>query len=101
MPTKLTYEQAVAIRLDPRLHRDIAAEYGVTQAAISNIFTGRAWRSVDIIVPPRKHRRNRALTPGQVREVRASKDTAAVLSARYGVSRTCIQRIIRGETYKT
>lgn len=41
---KLTLEQAEAIRLDPRIQRVIALEYGVSQATVSAIKRGRMWR---------------------------------------------------------
>lgn len=40
---KLTAAQVVAIRGDKRLQKHIAADYGVTLAAISHIKTGRRW----------------------------------------------------------
>lgn len=41
---KLTAAQVLAIRDDPRLHRVIAAEYGVSKPLISHIKTRRLWR---------------------------------------------------------
>ncbi len=40
---KLTEAQVTAILDDPRLHRVIAAEYGMTQAMISRIKRREAW----------------------------------------------------------
>lgn len=39
----LTPDQVRAIRVDPRLQREIAAEYGVKHQAISNIKLGKTW----------------------------------------------------------
>ena len=40
---KLTREKAEAIRADTRLHREIAADYGVSRSTITTIKTGAAW----------------------------------------------------------
>lgn len=40
---KLTRQQIDAIRADPRRQRTIAADYGITQAHVSSIKTGRRW----------------------------------------------------------
>lgn len=44
---KLTPEQVQAIRRDPRLQREIAADYGISRAAVGDIKTGRSWATVD------------------------------------------------------
>ena len=41
---KLSPEAVQKIRDDPRLQREIAAEYGITQAAVSRIKRGEMWR---------------------------------------------------------
>lgn len=40
---KLTMSQAAAIKDDPRLHREIAADYGVSRVTVTNIKNGRKW----------------------------------------------------------
>ena len=40
---KVTEADVLAIRLDPRLHRVIAADYGISRTAVSNIQTRRRW----------------------------------------------------------
>jgi hypothetical protein len=40
---KLTEAQVAAIRADARLQREIAADYGVRESAISRIKTGKRW----------------------------------------------------------
>ena len=40
---KLTDEQALAIKGDPRRQADIAAQYGIHQVLVSRIKTGKAW----------------------------------------------------------
>lgn len=42
--SKLTTQQVQAIRDDPRKQRDIAKDYGVSQATISSIKRGEIWR---------------------------------------------------------
>ena len=44
---KLTLEQVIAIRADPRTQVAIAVEYGVDQSAISNIKRRRNWAHVE------------------------------------------------------
>lgn len=44
---KLTDAQVIAIRADKRLQKQIAADYGVTLAAISHIKTGRRWAHLE------------------------------------------------------
>jgi len=44
---KLTKEQVIAIRLDNRLLRLIAAEYGIGESAVSKIKLRVAWKHVD------------------------------------------------------
>lgn len=40
---KLSYEKAEAIRLDPRRHAVVAADYGVNPSMVSRIRRGQAW----------------------------------------------------------
>lgn len=42
--SKLTTEQVLAIRLDPRKQSVIAAEYGISRAHVGNLKANRAWR---------------------------------------------------------
>lgn len=42
--SKLTSEQALAIRADSRTHRAIAVEYGVSHNIVGQIKRGEAWR---------------------------------------------------------
>ena len=43
---KLTREQVEAIRVDSRLHREIAVDYGVCRSQVSYIKRGAYWRGV-------------------------------------------------------
>ena len=108
MPAKLTHEQAVAIRRDPRQQAVVAADYGVVASTISNIRRGRTWGSADEEEPPIRYgqarslatRQSRALTADQIREIRESKEPSAALAGQFGVSKTLIGRIKRWEIYK-
>lgn len=40
---KLTLQQVMAIKEDGRIHREIAAEYGVARTTVCNIKAGRFW----------------------------------------------------------
>lgn len=58
---KLTAEQVLAIRSDPRSLREIAADYGVVDTTISHIKTGRRWSHVRALAGDAlmaRHRRN-------------------------------------------
>jgi hypothetical protein len=44
----LTEEQARAIHSDRRTYKEIAIEYGVTTMTVSNIKTGRTWKSLGL-----------------------------------------------------
>lgn len=44
---KLTMEKALAIRADPRPHKEIAADYGICYGYVSQIQRGRVWQSSD------------------------------------------------------
>jgi len=44
---KLTAEQVREIRTDPRLHREIAEDYGVARAMVTRIKGGKRWRLVE------------------------------------------------------
>ncbi len=41
---KLTWEQIEEIRNDTRLHREIAADYGIVRQHVSTIKSGQAWK---------------------------------------------------------
>lgn len=45
-PAKLTEEQVRAIRADQRLHREIAADYGVADHTISAIKNRKTWKHI-------------------------------------------------------
>lgn len=41
---KMTSEQVRSIRTDTRLHREIAADYGISRQVVSRIKSGKKWR---------------------------------------------------------
>lgn len=43
---RLTPGDVLSIRSDPRLHREIAAEYGVSRATVGDIKSGRRWSTL-------------------------------------------------------
>jgi hypothetical protein len=45
-PAKLTVEQVRAIRADPRMHKDIAPDYGVSRPAVTLIKTRKTWAHI-------------------------------------------------------
>lgn len=46
--SKLNELQAMAIKSDPRTYAEIAAEYGINQATVGKIKTGKTWRHVGV-----------------------------------------------------
>ena len=45
-PAKLTVDQVLAIRADPRFQREIAAEYGISRAQVSTIKSRQSWSNL-------------------------------------------------------
>ena len=97
----LTNEQVVEVReriAAGELRKDLAAEYGVTDTAISYIVIGKSYAEVG---GPRTQRED-ALTESQVVEIReaiAAGQTAKTLAAKYGVGKTLIGSIGLGQKY--
>lgn len=44
---KLTEEQVRSIRADKRLHKEIAADYGISRATVTNIRARRIWQHLE------------------------------------------------------
>lgn len=42
--TKLTLDKARSIRRDPRLHREIALDYGIHESHVSDIKSNKVWK---------------------------------------------------------
>lgn len=103
---KLTREEVLEIFRDDRAYRVIAADYGVSHSVVGNIKRGQTWDHVTgKKLTQRKYAKGiknwrAALTPRQVRAVRASSDTHAVLAERFNVPYYVIQTLRAGITYK-
>jgi hypothetical protein len=93
---KLTGEQVVAIRADPRVTRGIAADYGISQSNVSCIKAGKTWVHLGGSVP--QHRRAK-LTDDQVRAIRKDSRTGFVIADEYGLSYQQVSRIKRRERW--
>ena len=92
---KLTREKVEQIRAlkGKKTQREIAAQFGVADATIRDIYSGKSWVSTMRIVE---------LTPEQVLEIRRLRKIMRVedIAAAYGVSTFAIYRIHQGESYK-
>lgn len=113
---KLTDEQVIAIRSDPRTNREVAVAYGVQENTISGIRLRRLWEhvlpaSTDCPVETwreavkathvRGEKAGRAkLTEADVRAIRASPDGCTKLARKYGVSERSILDITNGKSWK-
>ncbi len=100
---KLTQEQAREIRQSSDSQRTLADRFGVDQAAIGNIKSGRTYRelgepndrSATVINFGRKN------TPKEVIEqIRGASGTYKEIAAKHGVSFSFVGRIKRGEVCK-
>lgn len=92
---KLTTEQVLAIRADPRPYCDIAATYGVTESGIMAIKYRETWKHLpprDIDVPssrkpsPTGDDRKRKVTRDIREAILVSSEKPVSLAARYGIS---------------
>ncbi len=89
---KLTEEQVVVILDDPRPHSQIAAEFDVSTATISDIKRRRSWQHLGLTpgvkakrISPRRGKSDKGVTPEIVRAIRASEERGIDLAARYGL----------------
>lgn len=109
--SKLTLPDVAEIR---RLLKDsnltmieIATLYGVDDAVISQINTGRSWRqSADNTDTPIRtgNNRNARLTPEQINEIRRLLDigiSQTAIAKQFGVGQTAISKIKSGTRWKT
>lgn len=102
---KLTPEQVKAIRLDPRIHREIAEEHGVAVSYVGNIKSLLAWADVASPVVRMGYARGErvassVLTWEKVRRIRADSRSYTDIGKDYGVSRVTVSNIINGRTWK-
>ena len=93
---KLTAEQVLEIYSDPRRQVDIAKDYGIKQANVSAIKTGRAWTHVT----GAKHRpKKRHLTPKKVLAIYRSPRPYKELAQAHSVNSVTIGDIKNGKTW--
>jgi hypothetical protein len=93
---KLTGEQVAAIRADPRVTKEIAADYGVHWSNIAAIKAGVTWVHVGGATPRRKKAK---LTDDQVRAIRQDARTGFEIANEYGLSYQQVSRIKRRERW--
>lgn len=97
-------EEVLAIRADPRTQADIASSYGISQSHVSQIKRRTIWGhldgppSVSCAKPPR--RGLDADTVSEIIEFRNRGWTYRELSTQFGVSKSHVGRICRGESWK-
>lgn len=101
---RLTRQQVLAIRMDERIHRLIADEYGISLPTVANIKARRIWKNLEsaaVSMGYAKGERNgfSKLTAEQVREIRADTRTQQQIADQYGVARTTIGAIKRGKNW--
>lgn len=87
----------------------IADEYEISQSTVSHIRSGRTWHTVyetfkDRLPPPleRPYAANTKLTLAQAQEMRQlfeGQVTRRRLAEKFGVSRSTVSRVLRGEVY--
>jgi len=102
---KLTSEQVKSIRLDTRIHREIAEEYGVATSYIANIKALRCWTDIDspvVRMGYAKGERNPTakLTREQAELIRADNRTFTDIGKEYGVSRVTVSNIKKGKVWR-
>lgn len=97
----LTPEQVVEIRHSDLPATELAAWYGVTRKAITDIVFGRKWKTVG--GPIREYHRGRKLTDAQAAEIyrlRNHTRSATRVGNAYGVDARSVRRIWEGKTYR-
>ena len=109
--TKLTDIQVHEVYkhlIERRGQAEIAKLYGVSQAVISNLNTGRARKEIFAIYESRLHQRSRKgavsakLTLVEAEKVRrdfAQGITRRQISVKFNISKSTVDRILRNETY--
>lgn len=91
---KITEEQAIEIRSDPRKQFEIAEDYGITRTAVWSIKNGRTWSHLN---SPLFKRSRRKLSNSDVQHIISSKETNVKLGERFGVSDGMISMIRSGK----
>jgi plasmid maintenance system antidote protein VapI len=102
----------------PRIHelandsnvsrREIAEQFGVTRATITDVIYGRTWKHIPVnrtVVNRGRgvHHPNAKLTPGDAQEIRTLYTNGLSqrwLAAKFSVSRGTVEAVIKGYTWK-
>ena len=97
---KLTGEQVVAIKLDPRTHREIAGDYGISLGYVHSLKVGRAWseiggESVRNGYARGERNANSKLTYEAAEEIRSDERSISEIARKHGVSRATVRNIKR------
>lgn len=109
--TEALVEQILERIVEGRTQAKIAEEFEISQAVISHIRTGRSWKNVyarfEHRLPPppeRAHAHNSKLSladANRIRELFQGPHTRRQLAKKFGVSRSTISRILRGESHNS
>jgi hypothetical protein len=103
---KITKAQARSIRADPRLHREIAADYKVHSTLVGMIKRREIWKYPDLGAKPELRGPTRGASNGnaklndaQVRSIRADARLQKEIAKDYRVDPTLISLIKRGKRW--
>lgn len=101
---KLTRDQVLAILVDPRSHRVIAAEYGVSKGPIGRIKQGRGWTHLTQISrqPPslRSVSGNFKLNHQQVIQIRTDDRPIPEIAADYGLCEASVSNVRQRRSWR-
>lgn len=101
---RFTNEQILAMRADPRLYADIAADYGTDKAHVGLVKRGLIWRHVGGERQPNKRRGEQhfgaLLDPDKVRDIRTHRMDPQGFADLYGVVRSTIYSVQHWVTWK-
>lgn len=103
---KLTAEQVLAIRADPRPDAVIARSYDLSHVTVNGIKRGLHWRhlSTTVVDRPRSDRGTAhyqaRLYPDAVRDIRTKRMSQQKFAELYGVTQSTVGEAARGETWK-
>ena len=100
----LSEKDALNIREDERLLREIADDYGVTVTQIARVKSKKAWEHLDGEVSGAGYAKgarhgSAKLTTGQVLAIRADKRPNSKIAVDYGVSRSSVSLIKNGKSW--
>ena len=102
---KLTVAQVLSIRKDPRFHKEIAKEYGVSTGTIGSIKSIRTWKClVDPEYTPHRNigedHRSAKLTEEQVLTILSDPRSQKVIAAEYGINPSSVFAIKHRRKWK-